>query len=194
MPLASLAVPFDHPDWVHEVKWDGFRALAYVEAATVKLVSRKGSPYKLFRALCTHLARVLPVNDAVIDGEIVYFGPDGRPEFFDLLRHRSPNHFIAFDLLWLNGRDLTRRPLVERKAALQSLCRAGALIRFSEHFDSGVDLFKSVCRMDLEGIVAKRLDGLYTPEETSWVKIKNPAYSQAEGRREAFKNRRVALV
>ena len=111
-------MPFDHPSWIHEVKWDGFRAFAYLEAGTVRLVSMKGNVYKAFGKLCADLARALPVSDAVLDGEIIHLGPDFRPQFYDLVKHLAPQHFIAFDLLWLNGHDLTGLPLVERKTAL----------------------------------------------------------------------------
>lgn len=168
------------------MKWDGFRAFAYLEAGTVRLVSMKGNVYKAFGKLCADLAGALPVSDAVLDGEIVHLGPDFRPQFYDLVKHLAPQHFIVFDLLWLDGHDLTGLPLVERKTALQALCRVDARIRFSEPFDSGIDLFRTVCAMDLEGIVAKRRNGRYTPEATSWAKIKNPAYSQAGRRHELF--------
>ena len=74
MLLARLHSPFDHPDRLYEVKYDGFRALAYVEAGTVRLVSRRGNVYKSFRELCTKLAGALPVEAAVLDGEIVHLG------------------------------------------------------------------------------------------------------------------------
>src|SRR4029079_1635286 len=130
-------------------------------------------------------------ESAVLDGEIVYVGRDGRPEFYNLMRRRSPQYFYAFDILWLDGKDLRGLPLVKRKEVLRRVVPAQpAPMLYADHFDSrGVDLFRSVCEMDLEGIVAKRKDGLYTPEETSWVKIKNPHYSQAEGRHEFFEKR-----
>ena len=94
MPLARLPEPFDHPDWIFELKYDGFRALAHLENGAIE------------------------AKTAVLDGEIVYLGKDGRPEFYSLMRRRSPQHFYAFDLLWLDGRDL--RQLMERKRMLSS--------------------------------------------------------------------------
>jgi hypothetical protein len=120
----------------------------------------------------------------VLDGEIVHLDTDGKPQFYDLLRRRTPQQFVAFDLLWLDGRDLRSLPLVERKRQLRAIvpARSSALLYCDHIATRGVELFERVCGLDLEGIVAKRKDGLYTPEETSWVKIKNPAYSEVEGR------------
>ena len=87
------------------MKYDGFRALAYLAGGIVRLVSRKGNTYKSSPALCDSLAACLSVSvsDAVLDGEIVYLGPDGKPQFYDFMRRRGPRYFYAFDLLWLNG-------------------------------------------------------------------------------------------
>ena len=123
------------------------------------------------------------------DGEIVCLDKDGQPRFADLLRCRSPQYFYAFDLLWLNGRDLRELPLVERKRLLRRIIPNRRSVLFAKHVEgTGVSLFHAACEMDLEGIVAKwksapyRMDG----SRTSWVKIKNPHYSQAEGRGELF--------
>lgn len=88
MPLARLAVPFDHPDWIFEVKYDGFRALAYIDGGRCELVSRNGNAYKSFGALCTEIAAAIP-RRAVLDGEIVHLDAAGRPEFYALLRRRA---------------------------------------------------------------------------------------------------------
>ena len=194
MPLARLAVPFDDPNWVFELKYDGFRALAAVEAGACSLVSRKGNTYKSFGTLCQQVAAAIG-HDAVLDGEIVHLDAAGRPQFYDLMRRRSPQHFIAFDLLWLGGEDLRQLPLLERKRRLRHLAPDAGPVLYADHVaESGVELFRVVCEQDLEGIVSKRRDGLYTPEATTWVKIKNPRYSQAEGRRELFERRRAAEV
>jgi ATP-dependent DNA ligase len=84
------------------------------------------------------------------------------------------------------------RPLLERKALLRKLVPLSPqALRYVEHFASGTDLFRVICEQDMDGVVAKQAAGLYTPEATTWVKIKNPAYSQAEGRREFFNRRRA---
>src|ERR1051325_1841961 len=120
MPLARLPKPFDHQDWLFELKYDGFRALAHLEAGTVRLVSRNGNRFKSFPDLCAGIGTSLGSESAVLDGESsIYLGRDGRPEFYNLMRRRSPQHFYAFDILWLDGRDLRRLPLVKRKQMLR---------------------------------------------------------------------------
>jgi bifunctional non-homologous end joining protein LigD len=99
----------------------------------------------------------LDAGSAVLDGEIVYLDRDGRPEFTSLMRRRSPPHFYAFDILWLDGRDLRRLPLVERKQTLRRVVPAPpACLLYADHMEgNGTGLFRAVCEMDLEGIVAK---------------------------------------
>jgi bifunctional non-homologous end joining protein LigD len=195
MPLARLHQPFDHPDWLFELKYDGFRALAHLDGGTVRLVSRNRNAFKSFQDLCAAMAACIEGASAVLDGEIVFLGSDGRPEFYNLMRRRSPQHFYAFDILWLEGKDLRGLPLVNRKQILRRVVpMQPAPVLYADYFEArGVDLFRLVCERDLEGVVAKRKDGLYTPEKTSWVKIKNPAYSQAEGREELFEKRAAGV-
>ena len=184
MPLARLHAPFDHPDWIFELKYDGFRALAYVDSGRCSLVSRNGNAFKTFPDLCAGLASAIR-GQAVLDGEIVHLDPAGVPQFYALMRRRKPQHFYAFDLLWLNGRDLRGLPLVRRKQMLKTLVQPPAL--YVSHVEQhGSPLFAAACSNDLEGIVAKLAKGRYEPDATTWVKIKNRAYSQAEGRAEFF--------
>jgi len=144
-----------------------------------------------FDALCVSLAAALPVGEAILDGEIVHLGSDGRPRFYPLLRRRGDPRFYTFDLLWLDGQDLRALPLIERKRLLRSIvAQEPTSVLYADHVEgTGVDLFRLVCEQDLEGIVAKLKTGLYTPEATTWVKIKNRGYSQAEARRELFERR-----
>ena len=182
---------FDHADWVFELKHDGFRALAYVDAARCRLVSRNQHLFDEFKALATAIAKVLSDRRAVIDGEIVCLDAEGRPHFYELLSRKGKPYYYAFDLLWLDGEDLRDRPLLERKAKLRLLVpEKDSRLLYVDHIEaSGVALFEKVCEMDLEGIIAKRKKGLYR-EGTTWFKIKNAAYSQAEGRGEVFDRRR----
>ena len=106
MRLTRVRKPFDGPDWIFEVKHDGFRALAYLEHGACRLFSRNGHEFKGFRPLCEEIARNLKVRNAILDGEICCLGSDGRSLFNELLFRRGVPHFYAFDLLWLNGRDL----------------------------------------------------------------------------------------
>ena len=105
-------------------------------------------------------------------------------------RSRGPQRFAAFDLLWLDGRDLRTLPLVERKRRLRALIGDSGYLLYVDHIEgAGTDFYRAACEQDLEGIVATRKDGLYTAEATTWVKIRNPQYSQAEGQRELFEKR-----
>src|SRR5215472_8118186 len=94
---------------------------------------------------------------------------------------------MAFDLLWLDGSDVRERPLFERKELLRKLLpRPSAAVLYLEHFASVTDLFRVICERDMEGVVAKQASAKYTPEATTWVKIKDRQYSQAVGREDFF--------
>ncbi|HZT07777.1 MAG TPA: hypothetical protein VFC51_12155 [Chloroflexota bacterium] len=124
MPLVRRAEPFDHPDWIFEVKYDRFRALAHVESGAVRLVSRNGNPYRQFGQLCHDLAAELRCGEsAVLDGELACLDDDGRPRFDHLFQRQGTPVFVAFDLVALDGRDLRDIPLLERKRRLRAWCR-----------------------------------------------------------------------
>ena len=187
MPLAHFDAPFEHPDWIFEPKLDGFRAVAYVEGGTCRLVSRNGNAFKTFEPLAQAIAQDLSGRPAILDGEIVRPGPDGRPMFYELMRRRGPFCFYAFDLLWLDGSDLRDRPLLERKRLLRKLLpRYARSVLYVDHVASGMDLFRVICDRDMEGVVAKQASARYTPDATTWVKVKNRHYSQAAGRQDFF--------
>lgn len=125
----------------------------------------------------------------MLDGEIVCLDERGVSQFNDLLYCRRPACFAAFDLLWLDGHDLRGFPLIERKRRLRRLIQSGPDLLYVSHFDGcGTALFREVCQLDLEGIVAKYKHAPYGLEN-SWVKIKNPSYSQIIARDELFKKR-----
>jgi bifunctional non-homologous end joining protein LigD len=181
-----IAAPFDHQDWFFELKHDGFRAVAYVEDGSCRLISRKQIQYKSFTTLCAAMA-ALPVKDAILDGELVCLDASGRSQFAPLMRRRQDVSFYAFDLLFLNGEDLRQLPLVERKRRLRRLIKGRAGLLFAEQIQgSGVELFQAICTRDLEGIVAKHRLGPYEARPVTWFKVLNPDYSQKRGRREMF--------
>ncbi|MFL5448345.1 MAG: hypothetical protein ACJ8AX_07340, partial [Gemmatimonadales bacterium] len=124
-------------------------------------------------------------------GEIVSLDDEGRIDFWGLMRGQGTLAYAAFDLLWLNGQDLRSRSLQRRKRRLDRLIPAsvGALNRIPCFSGEGRELFEAACRLDLEGIVAKRKDDCYAPD-TAWYKIKNSTYTQAEGRAELFERQR----
>jgi bifunctional non-homologous end joining protein LigD len=184
--------PFEHPDWIFEPKFDGFRALAYVESGACRLVSRNRNAFKTFEPLAQAIGQELSGRSAILDGEIVRPGPDGRPMFYELMRRRGPFCFYAFDLLWLDGTALRSLALSGRKALLRKLLpRKAHAVRYVEHVASSTDLFRVICDRDMEGIVAKQASAHYTPEAPIWVKIKNRQYSQAVGREDFFDRRRA---
>src|SRR5690348_1986317 len=99
-PLQRVPAPFCHPDWLFEIKWDGFRALAYVRDGQCRLLSRNRNEFKSFPALSLMLPLEFHGTSAVLDGEIVCLDGDGKPNFRDLLLRRGEPRFIAFDILW----------------------------------------------------------------------------------------------
>jgi bifunctional non-homologous end joining protein LigD len=190
MGLTRRSEPFDHHDWLFELKWDGFRALVYKnEDGGSGLLSRNGNSFHGFQPLATASARELKVKHAVIDGEIVCLDDQGRARFEDLFYRRKQPYFYGFDLLWYEGEDLRGLPLLERKRRLKRLLQRTRSVLYVEHvIGTGKQLYEAACDMNLEGIVCKPADSRYTSsvEETTWIKIKNPNYSQAMGRDEMF--------
>lgn len=193
MPLTRMTQPFDHPEWLYEIKHDGFRALAHIRDGQCELVSRKGHVYKRFAELNEQVAAAAPVRSAVLDGEIVCLDHRGRSQFYSLMFRRAPAYFYAFDIVELNGKDLRSIPLIDRKRHLKRLVPAkpSSLLYVDFVEGTGKDLFRLVCREDLEGIVAKWKYGLYDCNGvSSWVKIKNLAYTQIVGRDELFERKK----
>lgn len=194
MRLMRQREAFDHPDWLFEVKFDGFRALAYVELGRCWLVSRNKNVFKRFEPLQSWIGQNLALDNAILDGELVCLDDQGRSLFYPLLFRRQQPIFYAFDLIWLNGQDLRQQPLLERKSLLQEIVPApvpGSKLLYLDHIEGqGLGLFRLGCQRDLEGIVAKPRRSPYRSDsrQTCWIKIKNPAYSQLRGRREIFNN------
>jgi len=188
MALFQRPDAFDHSDWLFEIKQDGFRSLCYVDREHVRMLSRRGNPYKSFGELSGWIGRHLKVDNAVIDGEICCLDPEGRSQFNDLLYRRGDPYFFAFDLLWLDGADLRDLPITERKTLLRNIVPAApSRVLYSDHLETrGKQLYDFACEHDLEGIVAKWKYGSYLPNSnaTTWIKVKNPSYTQAEGRAE----------
>jgi bifunctional non-homologous end joining protein LigD len=172
---------------VYEVKLDGFRGMLYVENGRGRFSSKTKKAMRRFDELANTIAKELRLQDAILDGEIVVLG-EGGPKFYALMMNREPASYVAFDLLWLDGRDFRALPLWRRKRALEKLV-SGTRVGYVEH-SGDPRLFDAAVQMDLEGIVAKRRADPYSPQ-TEWLKIKNPEYSQKEGRAELFHRRRA---
>lgn len=177
--LATLVdQPFDKKDWIYEIKWDGYRTLAFCQLNQVDLKSRNNKLYNekfypVFQAVKQWGIK------AVVDGEIVVLDEQGKSNFEALQNWRSEADgtlvYYVFDLLWLNGNDLMQLPLTRRKELLKELIPAGKVIRMSEHIaGSGMEFFEAAKKMNLEGIMAKQADSKYFPGVRSreWLKIK----------------------
>jgi bifunctional non-homologous end joining protein LigD len=186
VPTARL-YPFNDPAWLFEPKYDGFRGMLYLTRQGCTLYSKRGNAMTRFHSLAEEVRAELGRRVVILDGEIVALDDEGRIDFWGLMRGRGTLAYAAFDLLWLDGRDLRQLPLSRRKKRLERLIPAsvGALNRVPCFEEDGRELFEATCRLDLEGIVAKRKADSYRPD-TAWYKIKNPTYTQAEGRRELF--------
>src|SRR5690349_3130762 len=121
MPLLKRATAFDDPDFIFELKYDGFRALAVIEHGRAQLLSRNGHPFASFSALAEAISDSLPNARAVIDGEICCPDRRGKPQFKNLLFRRGKPCFFAFDLLTCDGKDLRTERLLDRKQELRRL-------------------------------------------------------------------------
>ena len=172
----SARQPSSGPEWVIEIKHDGFRVIARKEGRRVWLYSRPGNDLThRFPLIVEALAR-LPPFSCILDGEAVACGPDGIA-LFDRIRYRRHDADVfmwAIDLIELNGDDVRRDPLAVRKATLERiLARAAPGIRFNEHLDEedGPLVFHHACKLGLEGIVSKRRDPLYSSGRSPhWIK------------------------
>lgn len=166
-------------DWVHEIKFDGYRGLAYIQDGNVSIYTRTGQDWThKFRPLADKLAK-LPVKTAILDGEILALNDKGASSFKTLQNALSEGQaddlqYYVFDLLHLNAKDLTRLPLLERKKQLQPLLENKAPVFYSEHAANRDKKFlKRLCGMELEGIISKRADAPYEHRRsTSWLKTK----------------------
>jgi bifunctional non-homologous end joining protein LigD len=201
--LATLvAAPPPGDAWVHEVKLDGYRILLRVARGRVRLLTRNRQDWTERFPAAVEAASRLPVKEALLDGEIVVFDAAGVSSFQALQQAvgRGAGRslvYVAFDLLFLDGRDLRPEPLLARKKELARLLegRRGAL-RYSEHFDEpGQKVYERACRMALEGIVSKRKQAPYTAGRgPAWLKVKCVArqefviggYTDPEGARVEF--------
>src|SRR5215470_17787770 len=186
MQLSLIAAPFDDPDFIYEIKHDGFRALAYIRDGACTLISRKNNQYKSFGTLCESLAQLK--TPAILDGEIVCLDAEGKSQFMPLMRRKQQASYYCFDLLWLGEKDLRGLPLIKRKRQLQKLLAKAKLpgVIYANHIEGhGIALYQEVCQRDLEGIVCKHRNSVYAAKRR-WLKVKNPNYTQAVGRREMF--------
>ena len=209
-----LATPvdeaFDGAEWLFEIKWDGYRAVAFIENGKLRLVSRNQNELTGRFPELKDLPKFIHAKSAILDGEVVALDEQGRASF-SLMQQRTgfrpggrrvatkadvPVLYYAFDLLYLDGYDLRRLPLEERKKKLASVLVTGDSVRYSDHYEKqGKALFEMARQKGLEGILAKKRDSLYQEKRTSeWLKIKIThrmecvigGYTEPEGSRAHF--------
>jgi bifunctional non-homologous end joining protein LigD len=167
------------PDWVHEIKHDGYRLMARHDPVGVRLLTRNGHDWSARFPLIVEAVNALKVRSCLIDGEAVVCDDNGVA-IFERLRQKRQGRYVflcAFDLLELNGDDLRREPIEVRKSTLDSLLRAHHPgLQFNQHLTRPGDIvFRHACAMGLEGIVSKRLGSRYRSGRTGdWLKFKNP--------------------
>jgi len=202
--------PFDDPDWLFEIKWDGYRAVAFIDNGKVRLVSRNQNDLTAQFSELLELPKFVRAKTAVLDGEIVALDEKGRSSF-SLMQQRTgirshgrraagrsdvPIAYYVFDLIYLDGYDLRRAALEERKQALTQIISPTGLVHYSEHFpERGIALFEAAKNQGLEGILAKRRASSYDERRShDWLKIKITqtidcvigGYTDPEGTRQYF--------
>jgi bifunctional non-homologous end joining protein LigD len=176
--------PFDDGEWIFEVKWDGYRAIAESSKGEVKLYSRNGNMFNDSYPLIADQLRKMKL-EAVLDGEIVVLDKQGKPSF-QLLQDFENNNFqmvyYVFDVLSINGKNTCNLPLLERKELLKKLLKKNETIRYADHVtEEGKAFFKIIVRKDLEGMMAKKADSAYYPgrRTNEWLKIKQHKTTEA---------------
>ena len=178
MLATPVTKPFDHPDWIFEVKWDGYRAIAEIRDGSVSLYSRNGISFdKKYSPIAESLRKF--GFDAVLDGEIVVVDDQGRPDFQALQHYQDSGSghllYYVFDLLHFRGHNLTDLPLLRRKELLKKILPSTPKIRFSDHVRKEGVLFYAVAKeKGLEGIMAKQSQSAYETGRRSrqWLKVK----------------------
>jgi bifunctional non-homologous end joining protein LigD len=211
-PMLATAAekPLDSPDWLFEIKWDGYRAVSFIENGRVRLVSRNQNDLTAQFPELRELPQFIKAENAVLDGEIAALDEQGRSSF-SLMQQRTgirshgrrvagqsglPIAYYVFDLIYVNGYDLRRVSLEDRKQVLAQIISTNELIRYSEHFlEHGVALFEAAKQQGLEGILAKRRGSCYEERRSrEWLKIKITqtldcvigGYTDPEGSRQYF--------
>jgi bifunctional non-homologous end joining protein LigD len=209
MLATSVEKPFDDPDWLFEIKWDGYRVISFVQNGRVRLVSRNQNDLTNQYSELHGLPKFIKAETAVLDGEVVVLDEHGRASF-SLMQQRTgirsgnkrtaarldaPALYYVFDLIYLDGYDLRRVTLEQRKELLAQIIAPSEVIRYSDHFPQGLALFEVAREKGLEGILAKKRLSHYEERRSSeWLKIKVTqtvdcvigGYTDPEGSRQYF--------
>ncbi len=187
MLATSIDDPFDDPEWLFEIKWDGYRAIAFIVEGKVRLVSRNQNDLTAQFSELQNIPSSIKADTAILDGEIAALDEQGRSSF-SLMQQRTgirhggrrtgsrqdlPVLYYVFDLLYLDGYDLRRVSLEQRKEVLAQITSATGPVRYSDHFSQGKALFDVAKQKGLEGILAKRRSSVYEERRSrEWLKIK----------------------
>lgn len=180
MLAKEIDKPFDDKEWIYEMKWDGYRAIAKVNEKEVSLYSRNGNTFNYSYPIIVDALKKLDIH-AVLDGEIVVMDENGKSSFQGLQFYQNietdPIEFRVFDLLSLKGQDVCSLALTDRKKLLKLLLpKNNPVIKYSDHIEEqGIEFFNLAVKNDLEGIMAKEANSLYHPgvRTSQWLKIKN---------------------
>jgi len=192
LPVASpklRTLPPFGPEWLHEVKFDGFRTQLHKAGSEVRLFSRTGKDFTQRFPGIRDAVAALPVGGAIIDGEIVAYDETGKSDFYTLVSQRASGVRVwCFDFLGLGGDDLRPLPLEQRKTRLAHLLSRfdDDRLKLSESFNDGEKLLVAAAEMNLEGIISKKRTAPYVAGVgCGWVKVKTQAWREAN--RERFK-------
>ncbi len=177
---------FDDPQWIYEIKWDGYRAIADKKGDELRLYSRNGLSFNEdYAPIYDELAKKLRRN-IVLDGEIVALDEDGKPRFQLLQQYGQernvPICYYVFDCLYLDGKSLENKPLLERKEILKKVLPKSDIVLYCDHVEErGKDFFEVAKKQGLEGVIAKKADSVYTEGErtSQWLKLKNIVMEEA---------------
>ncbi len=193
--LATLVdAPFSDADWLFETKWDGIRALCFINQGKARLVSRNQNELTAQYPELTNIADSIDGRRVILDGEIVALDDQGVSRF-QLLQSRMGRKnkseierlaaktrlvYYVFDLLYLDGVDLTGCAVVDRKARLAAILKSAKNVRYSDHIiEHGRELYQEIARVPLEGMIAKRLDSVYVQKRSrDWLKVKTVQESE----------------
>jgi bifunctional non-homologous end joining protein LigD len=174
MLCTLIKEPFSDPRYLYEVKFDGYRIIAYVKKGKVTLSSRSGLDYThKYPSVANELKKL--ETDIIIDGEIVALNKEGHPDFDALQKNTGETAlaYYVFDILYYNGYDLGNLPLRERKEILSHIIPFNDILKFSNHFDDGVKLYDLIKEQQMEGIVAKKKESQYQQgiRNNDWLKL-----------------------
>jgi len=174
MMAESAKAPFDSPDWIFEIKLDGYRAITVFDSAgKPHLWSRNGLPLEAkFPAIANAISK-LKLRSTVLDGEVVAVDENGIPRFQLLQRFQkqptTPTLYYVFDILWYQGDDLTQKPILERRKVLERILKPAAGIQLGSYVEAeGKALFELTKEKGMEGIIAKRKDSLLPARQTDF--------------------------